>query len=450
MRNSIFIFFIVLFIGRIPADCQVNSDSSLTVITTTDFMQQKAGGVINWALASRRPCGGKTVAENPGCVGFLSWLWNSIKSVFESIGSWFSGSGGGGGSGGTDNVREEDDNIDTESDDWQGPDVPPPPPGGGGGGNIPPCTTCPPPPPPDPSDDFDSPPDGTSDPVRDIIPPKDPDVIFDSAFAQPKDCAGVRGGKAYKDTCGFCVGGTTGKIDCICPTDSTLNVTKDMLKYLSEKSSGFQNLDSAAYYINLYMKDFGVNTRLRLAYFLANAAEETENFVKYIEDTFFTKKNLLALWPRKFDSTNVDTYVGKSLALDRAYAEDGDKKQHTNGDEASKDGSTFRGRGLFHLTHRDSYYRFTKYYWDKYKDTTVNFEKNPDLLKTNPRYAVMSALWEFGVDKSKSSKDNYNALKCADNDNLQRVTALINGGSNGIDIRRAKLKLAKRQLCLPL
>lgn len=71
------------------------------------------------------------------------------------------------------------------------------------------------------------------------------------------------------------------------------------------------------------------------------------------------------------------------------------------------------------------------------------------MLRTNHKFAVLSALWEFSVDKSRlKSKDKSHAIKMADPDNLVRVTAIINGGSNGIDIRRVKLKLAKKQLCL--
>ena len=157
-----------------------------------------------------------------------------------------------------------------------------------------------------------------------------------------KDCAGVKNGTAYRDTCGICVAGTTGKQPCVCPTDSTIMVTAEMLKYVNPSGKTInatelqKNFDSSAYYLNIYMKDYGVNTRQRLAFFLANASEETENFRKFIEDTTqYTRKNILALWPSKFESTNVQPYVNCTCVLDRAYADNGNATKHNNGNEAS-------------------------------------------------------------------------------------------------------------------
>ena len=262
-----------------------------------------------------------------------------------------------------------------------------------------------------------------------------------SVYEVTKDCNGNQTGRKFLS------------VKCKCPDDNDFQVTAAMLKEIN--SSGYQtNMDSSAHYLNQYMETYGINTRLRLAYFLANASEETENFRKFIEDTTqYTANNLLDLWPDLFDSSNVNQYAHCTSALDRAYADDGNKSKHNNGNEASKDGSTFRGRGLFHLTHRDSYYRFTKYYQQLYNDQNTDFESNPNLLRTNYKYAVLSALWEYGIDKSKDKYGNdlpleKNALLNADNDNIKRITKIINGGTNGLDIRKAKLKLAKKQLCL--
>jgi len=269
-----------------------------------------------------------------------------------------------------------------------------------------------------------------------------------------------------------CTGSNTFKID-NCPTDANFTVTADMLKEInpsgykidpSGHSFSQEEIDNifqqTAYYINKYMKNYEINTRQRLAYFLANASEETDNFRSFIERWNFSRDAIIKTWSRSlFPLEIIDKYVNCICVLDRAYADDG--KGHNNGDEASKDGSKYRGRGLFHMTHKDSYYRFTNYYQKKYNDYTKDFVNNPDLIanattsKTEVDFnlSVLAALWEFSVDKSKdkngnSLPTNRNALLAADNDDLNLITSIINGGDNGLDIRKKKLEIAKRILCL--
>jgi putative chitinase/type VI secretion system secreted protein VgrG len=116
-----------------------------------------------------------------------------------------------------------------------------------------------------------------------------------------------------------------------------------------------------------------------------------------------------------------------------------------NGNEASKDGSTFRGRGFIQLTHRGSYGRFTAFYQKKYNDYNTSFINTPDLVADDLRIAVLSSLWEFCVDKAKKP---FNNLKKADLDNIVGVSRAINGGDNAMDKRKAGYAKAKKALCL--
>lgn len=265
-----------------------------------------------------------------------------------------------------------------------------------------------------------------------------------------KDCAGVWGGTAAKDSCGNCSGGTSGVTACNvipCQTDTTMKVTGAMLKKVNP-SGNTTKMDSSAKYINQYMSNFNIDNRIKLAYFIANASQETDNFTHFLEDTSFSAKRLIALWPSKFDTSNANHYAFCACALDRAYAEDCNSVTHTNCDEASKDGSKYRGRGLLHLTHKDSYWRFNTYYQSNYNDNNNNFISNPDLIANNYKFAVLSALWEFSVDKSKSSKVKLNILKSCDAEDFNQVCRLINGGTNGLAERKNKLKIIKQILCL--
>ena len=92
-----------------------------------------------------------------------------------------------------------------------------------------------------------------------------------------------------------------------------------------------------------------------------------------------------------------------------------------NGDESSKDGWTYRGRGYIQLTGKDNYKAF---------DTTVeeNILTNPDLIIT--KYPLMSAAWFFTKNKIWEVCD-----KGADDATVTAVTKKVNGGVIGLDDR---------------
>jgi putative chitinase len=93
------------------------------------------------------------------------------------------------------------------------------------------------------------------------------------------------------------------------------------------------------------------------------------------------------------------------------------------------DGPRFKGRGLIQITGRANY---TSYGNDRGKDYITGL--NPTLLATDPNIAADCSGWFWATR-------HLNAL--ADNDDLLTITERINGGTNGLDDRARRLKLAK-------
>lgn len=93
------------------------------------------------------------------------------------------------------------------------------------------------------------------------------------------------------------------------------------------------------------------------------------------------------------------------------------------------DGIRFKGRGLIQITGRINYAAYGKY-------GGVDLIKNPKLLAELP-WSVDSAGWFWTTHK-------LNAV--ADDDDLVVITKRINGGTNGLEDRKARYSVAKKAL----
>ena len=163
---------------------------------------------------------------------------------------------------------------------------------------------------------------------------------------------------------------------------------------------------------------FQINTPLRLAHFLAQCGHESGGFKFIRENLNYSADGLKKIFPKYFKEPGLaEKYARQPEKIaSRVYG-----GRMGNGDEASKEGYKFRGRGYIQLTGKSNYTEF-----DKFVDE--NILENPELVAT--KYPLLSAAWFF-------HRNGLNALadKGADTATVTAVTKRVNGGTIGLPDR---------------
>lgn len=174
---------------------------------------------------------------------------------------------------------------------------------------------------------------------------------------------------------------------------------------------------------------YDINTALRAAAFIAQCSHESGNFTVLKENLNYSADGLNTVFPKYFIRAGRDagTYARNPEKIANiVYA-----NRLGNGDTASGDGWRFRGRGVIQLTGRDNYTVFGK---------TVHLTvlETVDYLETK-RGALESACWFWKTN-------NLNPL--ADTRDIVGMTKHINGGTNGLEERKALYGKALRVLAV--
>ena len=182
-----------------------------------------------------------------------------------------------------------------------------------------------------------------------------------------------------------------------------MKLTRQQLIQIAPASEPY--VDKYINYINGYAEAFHITTPLRMCHYLAQILHESA-CLKYTEEQGPTH------YFDKYDTGRLAKMLGNTPKKDG-------------------DGYKYRGRGLIQITGRANYsaYNNSKYC----KGDVVN---NPELL-SKPLGAVKSSMWFF---------ESHNLNKYADKDDLVKITKVINGGTNGLEQRRAFLDKAKSVL----
>ena len=174
------------------------------------------------------------------------------------------------------------------------------------------------------------------------------------------------------------------------------------------------------------LEDYEINTPKRIAAFLAQTHHESGGYVWLTENLNYSADGLMRVFPKYF----------KTMEIAKAYARQPDKIANRtyadrmgNGDEASGDGSKYRGRGLIQLTFKNNYFWFAaslEITPEEASEYTQSFEG-----------AAQSACWYW-------SENRLNRF-CDAND-IKGLSKAINGGFKGLEDREVQYARALRLL----
>jgi putative chitinase len=174
----------------------------------------------------------------------------------------------------------------------------------------------------------------------------------------------------------------------------------------------------------LVLARYGISARrLRVVHFMAQVLHESGALTLQFENLRYSAERLVKIWPRRFrplGPLDPDAYANNpELLANEVYG-------GRMGNCGPGDGYLYRGRGLLQLTGKDSYARATTFLRQGTADA-------PDL--TREPDAVVSGAWCLRVAAAEWAARGCN--QAADQDDVAKVTQLINGADIGLAERRA-------------
>jgi putative chitinase len=174
--------------------------------------------------------------------------------------------------------------------------------------------------------------------------------------------------------------------------------------------------------IGLIAEKFNLITNLRLAHFLAQCSHESGNFKILTENLNYSKEGLMRIFGGYFAGNLAESYAHQPEKIaSRVYG-----SRMGNGDETTKEGWKFRGRGYIQLTGKQNYEIFSKFIGE-------DCVANPDLVAT--KYPLGSAAFFFNNVGLWSMCDEGST-----DDVVTKVTRRVNGGTNGLAHRLQEFK----------
>jgi len=203
-----------------------------------------------------------------------------------------------------------------------------------------------------------------------------------------------------------------------------MSITKEQL--VNAKLADANTADRWIEPLNSAMEKFGINTPVVQAHFLSQISHESGKFRFTSENLNYSADGLMKIFGKYFTSQlHANEYARNPERIaSRVYA-----NRMGNGDEASREGWKYRGRGLIQLTGKDNYTAFSKFMEDP------DILENPDKV-SEPEYAALSAAWFFKT----------RVYATAEAGTVKDVTKKINGGTIGLEDREKEFSAIAKEL----
>tara|TARA_R110000868_G_scaffold163515_3_gene395759 strand:+ start:763 stop:1533 length:771 start_codon:yes stop_codon:yes gene_type:complete len=190
-------------------------------------------------------------------------------------------------------------------------------------------------------------------------------------------------------------------------------LTVDQIKQIC---TGTKNPIDLTNTLNQVLPTYKIDTKLRVAAFLAQCGHESCQFNVLKENLNYSSTALRTVWPSRFTSDEMAAPYHRKpeMIANKVYCD-----RMGNGSEASGEGYKFRGRGAIQLTGKQNYTKFAESI-NKTLDETVAYCETFE-------GAIASACYYWTVN-------NLNTY--ADSGDFVTLTKKINGGTNGLQDRQ--------------
>lgn len=164
------------------------------------------------------------------------------------------------------------------------------------------------------------------------------------------------------------------------------------------------------------LEEYEITTPKRIAAFMAQCGHESGGFVWLTENLNYSAEGLMRVFPKYFpDMSTAKSYARQPDRIaSRVYA-----NRMGNGDEASKEGAVYKGRGLIQVTGKDNYFWFAS-------SLQITPEEASEYMQTFEG-AAQSACWYW---------EQTSLNKLADQGDILNMTKRINGGTIGLEDRK--------------
>jgi predicted chitinase len=227
----------------------------------------------------------------------------------------------------------------------------------------------------------------------------------------------------------------------------TIHITPNMLYKVFnglKSPAKFSFLQEIADEINNHASEYKLDTISRVNHFFAQIREEMGGAASPFEGLNYSEEGLKANFSyfrshpaeaKEYSYTKVNGKITKhanEIAIaDRVYA-----NRLGNGNVASGDGSTYRGRGGIHLTGKVNYQGFSDYYKKNWSND-VDFISNPSMLEEGT-YCVRSAVYFWLREKLYDLADQGDTGAVVD-----KITAKVNLDTTSYAKRREHFEKIK-------